>query len=114
MKIGDLIDALQEFDESTEVRIAHQPTYPLEYSIGEVAEDIGHRHSPVCIPGDDDKGESAVWYCADPDCGKEFDREPRDYDLAEDPDASSVVYIGEGAQLGYLPGSAADTLGWVR
>jgi hypothetical protein len=32
----------------------------------------------------------------------------------EDDDASGIVYMGEGRQLAYLPGSARDALGWGR
>jgi hypothetical protein len=34
-------------------------------------------------------------------------------DPNEGPDRP-VVYLAEGAQLGYLPGAAADALGWGR
>jgi len=35
---------------------------------------------------------------------------------APEPDSEEggVVYVGEGRQLGYLPGSVADALGWGR
>jgi hypothetical protein len=32
--------------------------------------------------------------------------------VARDGDNNEVVYIGEGSQLGYLPGSVAEELGW--
>lgn len=33
MTVGDLLDLLDGFDEDIEVRLAQQPSYPLEYEI---------------------------------------------------------------------------------
>ena len=33
MTVGDLIEMLSEYDDGAEVRIAHQPTWALEYSV---------------------------------------------------------------------------------
>jgi hypothetical protein len=38
MKVRDLIEYLENFDEEAEVRLAMQPSWPFEYSIGEVEE----------------------------------------------------------------------------
>jgi heme oxygenase len=68
MTLGELIARLEdlaaEIGDDIEIRMAQQPNWPLEYSIGEVAE------------------------------------------------ASGVVYIGEGSQIGYLDGKASRALGW--
>lgn len=77
--VGELVAALEDYDPDTPVRLASQPGWPFEYSIGAVV------HTP-----DDAEGDGT---------------EPTD-----DP----VVWIGEGQQLGYLPGIAADALGWSR
>lgn len=46
MTVGDLLEALQGFDEGTEVRLAMQPSWPFEYSISEVI--------PVNLQDDED------------------------------------------------------------
>ena len=71
MKVSELLEFLEAQDPNAEVRIAHQPNWPFEYSIGELA------------------------------------------DAEEDDDGNDTpVYIAEGRQLGYLPGAAAEALGW--
>ena len=79
MTVRELINLLEDFDENAEVRIAHQPRWPFEYSIGDVV---------ACDGGDEDEDEPNA------------------------SDAPQVVYLGEGDQLGYLPGRAARELGW--
>lgn len=39
MNVAELIDRLSEYDPNTEVRLATQPNYPFEYSIGNVVSD---------------------------------------------------------------------------
>ncbi len=94
MTLRDLIDSLTELAEEhgddVEVRLAHQPNWPLEYAIGEVA-----------AAGPD----------ADEDEDDDEDGEP---EAADDDDAETVIYIGEGQQLGYLGGAASRALGWGR
>jgi hypothetical protein len=70
MTAAELIEALADVDPDAEVRLAHQPRWPLEYGLADA------------VPIDSDDGP--------------------------------VVYLVEGAQLGYLPGEAADALGWGR
>ena len=111
MNVRELIDELEMLDApDAEVRLAFQPNYPLQYHVGDVAIDEGHRHAP--------EPDGDAWYCADPDCEKEWNREPRDFELGgDDAEASGVVYIGERGQVydaPYLPGSAAQALGWSR
>ncbi len=77
--VGELIAALEGYDPDTPVRLASQPAWPFEHTIG-----------PVVATPDDAEGDGT---------------EPTD-----DP----VVWIGEGPQIGYLPGIAADALGWSR
>jgi hypothetical protein len=76
LTLRDFIDTLEDLADEhgtdTEVRLAFQPTWPFEHSIG---------------------GIEAVT-------------------LREDGGKTPVVYIGEGRQLGYLPGAAAVALGW--
>jgi hypothetical protein len=34
MTVGDVIDMLEYYDRNTEIRLATQPSWPLEYAIG--------------------------------------------------------------------------------
>lgn len=102
MKVRELMEALEDFDQDAVVRLAQQPHWPFEYSIGEVVEDSGHRHEVVYEDGHP--------VCDDPDCGASWDTD----EAIDEPEGSGVVYIGEGTQLAYLPGSARDALGWGR
>jgi hypothetical protein len=79
MRVSELMELLQDLPEDAEVRLAQQPNWPFEYSIGTVAA-IG----------------------------------PDDFDEDDEDDAPPevVVYIGEGMQLGYLPGIARNAVGW--
>jgi hypothetical protein len=93
MTIRELIDQLEDLAEEhgddVEVRLAHQPSWPFEYSIDDVV--------AVCADDDDEA-------------------EAEDYP-GQRVDGSStlpVVYIAEKSQLGYLPGIAADALGWRK
>lgn len=72
MTVVELIEILEEaasYDPDMEVRLAFQPRWPFEHSIGATAEAVGE-------------------------------------------DESSTFYIAEGHQIGYLPGEAAEALGW--
>lgn len=99
MSLRDLIDSLQdladEYGDDTEVRIAQQPQWPFEYSIGDIQ---------AVSSGDDDDD--------DDDAGDEAGAEEAEGKEATDDE--TVIYIGEGRQLGYLPGAAANALGWGR
>jgi hypothetical protein len=64
MTVQELIDALSAMDPEAEVRLAQQPGWPFECSVGEVLE------------------------------------------------ADGVLYVGEGCQIGYLPGEVRSALGW--
>ena len=85
--VKELIRELEGMDQDAEVRIAHQPRWPLEYSIGQTVE--------VTNPDEDDEEEAEV----------------KDKPAKE---PETVVYIGEGNQLGYLGSNASRSLGWGR
>ena len=38
MKVWELLDILEDMDEDTEIRLAMQPAWPFEYSIGNAIE----------------------------------------------------------------------------
>lgn len=81
MTVGMLIAELENFDPDTVVRLAQQPSWPFEYSIGQIVH---------------------VW---------DAEMEDDDEDYNED-EGWGIVYIGEGSQLGYLPGAVQDHLNW--
>jgi hypothetical protein len=74
MTVQELIDALSQMNPDAEVRIAHQPSWPFELSVGSV----------VSAEVEDDMSGTMV----------------------------DNVWIGEGSQIGYLPGAVKTALGW--
>jgi DNA-binding transcriptional MerR regulator len=104
MTVGELKQILEDLDDDVEVRIAQQPRWPFEYSIGEVI---------TCETNGDDIDE----------CEAALERK----DLTDDERAEAheelerfkednkhVVYIAEREQIGYLPGNVTKALGWGR
>lgn len=84
--IEQLEEAAQEHGDDIEVRLAMQPNYPFEYSVGRLC--VVDLHTK---DGDPD-GEPMDNECTAP--------------------ALVHVYLAEGSQLGYLPGAASNALGW--
>lgn len=103
MNINDLISELTHIAEAhpdAEVRFASQPNWPFEYEISDIA---------VCNLAEESEAEDddlREWM-EDGDVDEEVIREWMDIDNDE-----VVVYLGEGSQLGYLPETAKNTLGW--
>lgn len=83
MTVQELIDALSQMNPDAEVRIAHQPSWPFELSVGRVV-----------------SAEDA------------FEAPEDDGDGPEELPNLEVVWIGEGSQIGYLPGAVKTALGW--
>ncbi|WFE74246.1 hypothetical protein [Roseinatronobacter sp. S2] len=88
MTLSELIATLQDLandcdGHDPEVRIAQQPSWPFEYRLSEA----------VLVDLDADDHE--------PPHPTTTYGEPRLF-----------VYLGEGGQIGYLPGAAKDALGW--
>jgi len=102
MTVGELREALEDFDEDTEVRLAIQPRYPMQYTVGEVAE---------VELGEDESRDTECRECGGEgceNCGGSGTVEP-------DGETHKVVYIAEGSDVReapYLPGLAARALGW--
>jgi hypothetical protein len=84
MTVKQLIRQLEDFNPDSEVRLAIQPSWPFEHSIGNVV-------SVGLTDEDADEDEEVPDYA---NTGEE------------------IVYIGEGYQVGYLPGQASHELGW--
>ncbi len=108
MNVRELIEELEGFDEDTEVRLAFQPSWPLQYHVADVIEVAADEH---------DVHESGV--CDT--CGEDFSGlddptiaiEQHLSDTAGS--GKTIVYIAEGGQLydePYLPGHVARELGW--
>jgi len=92
MTLQELISQLQDFAEDygddTEVRLAFQPSWPFEHSIGAVA--------LVDVNTDD----------------RDLDDDGDDFSYEASGSEEFVVYIGEGRQIGYLPSEAKAELDW--
>lgn len=73
MTVEELIELLSDLPPETEVRLASQPSWPMEWAV-----------STVIQP---------------------------DYD---DDNGAPVVYLAEGAHVGYLPRAIASQLGWGK
>ena len=87
MTVQDLIEQLQSQPQDAEVRLAIQPRWAFEHSIGGVA-------------GPDEMREHLKDEF-------EFDRgDAEDLDDRVLDEIPNVVYIGEGGQMGYLPSCA--------
>lgn len=54
MNARDLIELLQDLDPDTEIRVAHQPHYPFEYSIESMVT-IGDTDNQVAYLGEGDQ-----------------------------------------------------------
>ncbi len=97
MNVAELIEELEGMPPEAEVRIAHQPSWPFEYSLSSIVE----------VGGETPPAPDAQDYATEED----YEDALAEY---EDDDAPEelVVYIAEGSQLGYLPGAASRELGW--
>jgi hypothetical protein len=91
MTVGELKELLQDLDDEMEVRLAHQPSWPFEYSIS------GAEVVDLNEPDPDDTVEP------------EDEEHPDD---VEEPEPNEILYLAEGTQLGYLPGVVSRLLGW--
>ena len=115
----ELIEALEEYgNDETEVRLAHQPRWAFEYSISEVVsapvgcKACGDQEDGLKCGDCDGEGETVMIGDVEgktvkcPSCGGEG------FIQCFHDDADEIIYIGEGSQIGYLPQTAAESLGW--
>lgn len=100
MNVSELIEILEDMDQDAEVRLAFQPNWPFEHSIGQVA-DMSQAES-YCE-------ECEILWDAHSENKNPCDEERPN---GEDENQENVVYIAEGGQMGYLPGNASESLGW--
>ena len=96
MNVRDLMSYLEDFDGDTEVRLATQPNWPFESTIDTVAAPEGTTHCEECEVAWAVHGEHGC-----------------DAEQGDEDELKNVVYIGEGSQIGYLPGAARNALGWA-
>lgn len=117
MTVGQLIRELEGMDENAEVRLAHQPHWPFEYSVGEVIWSGDHDPRDEYDILRDDDG----WHIEDTTEGEQLEGPFETVELAEEKlnemlssaePTPNVAYIAEAGQLDYLPGWASRTLGW--
>ena len=100
MNVYELKRLLEDFDDDAEVRLASQPSWPLEYHVSDV----------IWI----DKSANGTlrarssWVTKLPYNGEESEEEVEEN---EDFDPG-VIYLVEGEQIGYLPEVVKDELGW--
>lgn len=106
MTVGELIEQLQdlidceEASPDAEVRLAVQPGWPFEHALGRVVVpaprcgecdvESGLAHGDGCPDGPGLVGGSA----------------------GDDDETAKTVYLGEAGQLGYLPSTVREALGW--
>ena len=106
MTINDLIQTLTDLrdqngdDGDIDVRIAMQPSWPFEYSIGDVQ--LVNEDQDEEDENDGDEGGGTMIGVEDARPSARPDAKP------------PVVYLAEGSQLGYLPGHVTSMLGWGR
>lgn len=84
MTKGELLDILEGLPDDTEIRLAMQPNWSFEYSIG--------RAEIVNEKDDEDWEEEAAGPI--------------------DEENKQILYLAEGSQIGYLPGHVKDEIGW--
>ena len=98
MTAAELIERLQEFPGDTEVRLATQPRWAFEYSISDV------------IGGDPDESDEEEDEDLEPE---ERQRIIQSRIARQDAgEGTQMIYIFEGSQIGYLPGTVAGWAGW--
>lgn len=95
--VGDLIAALSDYDPDIPIRWAAQPSSAMAYTIGPIA----------CTPEDAEGGGWRHDYSLGDNAASHTSADA-DADAGDGP----VVWLGEGRQIGYLPGVAAIALGW--
>lgn len=101
---GELIELLQMVDEDTEVRLASQPSWPMEHHIKDMTvvalmNEAGEMFEPE--------------YCYE-DCDEDCDwsSHAEKWQLYNEV-LTPVLYLGEEKQVGYLPGAVAKGFGWT-
>lgn len=120
MTAQELIEQLQGVDPDTEVRLAQQPQWPFEYSVGQVVRvRTGGPEVGDVVTYEDDGGTEHTGEVREATEGGMLIEEENGgvrhvpfHQLIGYLDLTEVLYIGEGTQLANLPGAASRGLGW--
>ena len=116
MQVSELIEILSDMNPDAEVRLAVQPSYPLQHEVGNVVEanecdrceldensGLQMTECPACDAEEEIDGDAC------PEChGDGY------VECGHGGGDATTVYIGEGGHCGdpYLSGAAASELGW--
>lgn len=103
MSLSELVEQLQDLLETypdAQVALAHQPSWPFEYTISQVAAVSMDENGDTYDEYLQEKEEHDVEDCDECDIPEEFKAD------------KTIVYIAEGGQTRYLPGGVASELGW--
>jgi hypothetical protein len=123
MNIMDLKQAIYNLPDEMEVRLAQQPAWAFEYSVGDViATKPGDEYyiMRVGVPDGAPWADGAGWYVTvdgeelpEPVAGPYSDEISCEAWIADKiKDQEPILYITEGTQLGYLPGEARRAISW--
>jgi hypothetical protein len=120
MNVYELRRALENVPDDAEVKMAHQPAYPLEYDVGNVVvtgkdlELVYESGESISEPGwyivnhNEDPQDEEFWVF-----GPTMDIHEANKKLTElEGDFEPVVYIVEGNDQGYLSDDAVKAVGW--
>lgn len=91
MTVGELKEILESLPDEMEVRLAFQPSWPLEYTVDQA------QVVDLNVPDPEEEGPA------------DDETQPVTPERGE-PD--EVLYLAEGNQIGYLPEAATRGLGW--
>lgn len=137
MRVSDLIERLQDLDPDAEVKLAFQPSWPFQYSVGELVEvDVNEVRWGVEYTNEEGETElefpqveedhdeardlasklrtmgfEKVEVVGKPDTHVDFMPEAMVEQYLEDT-PQMAVYLGEGGQDCYLPHAAKKALDW--
>jgi hypothetical protein len=106
VNVAELIEELEQMDPEAEVRLAIQPGWPFQHTIAGVYD----------VPAKDPSGEPNPDQYSE-DNLEQYEDDWDAWEERQDAPDTDVVYIAEGGQLysdPYLPGAAANAIGWGR
>ena len=110
MDMGDLRNFMEEnehLSDDVEVRLATQPTWPYEYTVGApVVAEFAYYETEEYREIDD-----ALSNSDDPEEQKELQAQLEKF-AEEWEEKEPIVYFPERRQLSYLPGEVRNLLGW--
>lgn len=102
MRVWELKQMLEEMPDDAEVRLAHQPSYPFQYNIDNVA----------FVAARDPGGYPEAGHFEDED---DYQDALEEWEDRQDAPEEDTVYIVEGGQVRsapYLPSAAQAVIGW--